>query len=123
MPYRDPVATRLAARERQRRYRERQRAAKAKAPVVALPGPAPADPVGELASWAAATLVVPAGHPLAGQPMALPDFAEAFLRAGWDAHESALACGRKNSKSAICAVLALGHLVRAAPGAGLAWRE
>ena len=67
--------------------------------------------MGELASWAAATLVVPAGHPLAGQPMALPDFAEAFLRAGWDAHESALACGRKNSKSAICAVLALGHLV------------
>ena len=111
MPYKDAVATRLAARERQRRYRERQRAAKAKAPVVVLPGPAPADPVGELASWAAATLKVPVGHPLAGQPMALPDFAERFLRAGWDAHESALACGRKNSKSAICAILALGHLV------------
>ena len=61
MPYRDPNAERMAARERQRRYRARQRAAKPKAPVVALPGPAPADPVGELASWAAATLVVPPG--------------------------------------------------------------
>ena len=29
----------------------------------------------------------------------------------WDAHESALSTARKNSKSAICAVLALGYLV------------
>ena len=50
------------------------------------------------------------GHPLAGSPMALPDYAEAFLRAGWEAHESALCIARKNSKSAICAVLALGFL-------------
>ena len=111
MPYKDAVATRLAARERQRRYRERQRAAKAQAPVVALPVALPVDPVGDFASWAAATLKVPVGHPLAGQPMALPDFAEAFLRAGWDAHESALCIARKNAKSAVCAVLALGHLV------------
>ncbi len=112
MPYKDAVATRLAARERQRRYRERQRgAAKSKAPVLVLPGPAPADPVGELARWAAATLVVPPGHPLAGQAMALPGFAEDFLRAGWSAHESALCVARKNFKSACCAILALGHLV------------
>ena len=111
MPYKDAVATRLAARERQRRYRERQRAAKSKAPVLVLPGPAPADPVGELARWAAATLKVPPGHPLAGQPMALPAFAENFLRAGWGAHESALCIARKNAKSAICAILALAHLV------------
>ena len=111
MPYRDPNAERLAARERQRRYRERQRAAKSKAVVQVLPGPAPADPVGELARWARETLVVPSGHPLAGQPMALPDFAERFLRAGWDAHESAMAISRKNAKSACCAILALGFLV------------
>ena len=111
MPYKDAVATRLAARERQRRYRERQRAAKSKAPVVALPVALPVDPVGELARWAAATLKVPPGHPLAGQPMALPDFAERFLRAGWDAHESAMAISRKNAKSACCAILALGFLV------------
>ena len=111
MPYRDPTAARLAARERQRRRRAKLKAEAARAPVLALPTAAPADPVGELAAWAAATLVVPPGHPLAGQPMALPPFAESFLRAGWGAHESAMACGRKNSKSAICAVLALGHLV------------
>ena len=121
MPYRDPTAERLAARERQRRYRARQRAAKSKTPVLAaLPATVLADPVGELAAWAAATLKVPAGHPLAGQPMALPDFAEAFLRAGWDAHESALSVARKNAKSAICAVLALGHLVGPLRRAG--WR-
>lgn len=108
MPYRDPTASRLAARERQRRRRARLKAEAGLAPVVAL---GTGDPVGELAAWAAATLKVPPGHPLAGQPMALPDFAESFLRAGWGAHESAMACGRKNSKSAICAVLALGHLV------------
>ena len=111
MPYKDAVATRLAARERQRRWRARQRAAKAQAPVVALPRPAPVDPVGELARWARETLVVPPGHPLAGQAMALPPFAEDFLRAGWSAHESAMAISRKNAKSACCAVLALGHLV------------
>ena len=120
MPYKDAVATRLAARERQRRYRERQRAAKARAPVLALPGPAPADPVGELARWAAATLKVPPGHPLAGEAMAFPDFAEDFLRAGWGAHESALCVARKNAKSAICAVLALGHLV--GPLRSVGWR-
>ena len=72
--------------------------------------PAPDDPAGELAAWAAATLKVPPGHPAAGEPMELPDFAMAFLRDGWDAHESALSIARKNAKSAICAVLALGYL-------------
>ena len=52
--------------------------------------------------------------------MALPDFAVDFLQDGWNAHESALTMGRKNSKSAICAVLALGHLVGPLRTAG--WR-
>ena len=112
MPYRDPSAARLAARERQRRRRARLRAAK---PAALLGAPAAvaavSDPVGELARWAASTLRVPPGHPLAGQPMALPDFAEDFLRAGWGSHESAMAISRKNAKSACCAILALGHLV------------
>lgn len=107
MPYKDRTAERLAARERQRRFRARRKAEKALAPV--LSGPT-ADPVGELAAWAAGSLKVPPGHPLACQPMALPDFAEKFLRAGWTAHESACCVARKNSKSAVCAVLALGHL-------------
>jgi len=110
MPYKDPTAARIAARERQRRYRERQRAKKATAAVLALPTAAPADPVADLAAWAAAELKVPPGHPAAGDPMVLPDFAEQFLRDGWTAHESALCVARKNAKSAICAVLALGYL-------------
>ena len=108
MPYRDATAARLANRERQRRRRKRLKASTPLAPVVALGA---GDPVGELASWAAATLIVPPGHPLAGQPMVLPDFAEKFLRAGWSAHESALSISRKNAKSAICAILALGYLI------------
>ena len=68
------------------------------------------DPVGALATWAAATLVVPPGHPLSGQPMALPPFAVAWLLAAWTSHESALSTARKNAKSAIAAILALGYL-------------
>ena len=105
MPYRDETASRLAARERKRRERERARSA------AVLSFQAPDDPVGELVTWSRDVLRVPPGHPRAGEPMALPDFAVDFLRAGWEAHESALAISRKNGKSAICAVLALGFLV------------
>ena len=110
MPYRDATASRLAARERKRRQRARAKAAAVVTPLAVAPV-ALADPVGDLATWAAATLRVPAGHPLAGHPMALPGFAVDFLRDGWDAHESALTMGRKNAKSAVCAVLALGFLI------------
>ena len=108
MPYRDATAARLANRERQRRRRAKLKTAVPIAPVGRLGG---ADPVGELAAWAASTLKVPPGHPLAGNPIALPAFAEKFLRAGWGAHESALAVARKNSKSAVCAILSLGYLI------------
>ena len=100
-----------------RAYRARKRATAA--PALIVPDP-PADPVGALASWAAEKLIVPPGHPLAGQPMALPDFAEAFLADGWTAHESALCVARKNAKSAVCAVLALGFLCGPLRSAG--WR-
>ena len=110
MPYKDDTARRLASRERQRRWRERQKEKKkVEAPVVPLP--VPVDPVGALAAWARDELVVPCGHPAAGQPMALPDYAEEFLRAGWGAHESACSVARKNAKSAACAILCLGFLV------------
>ena len=109
MPYKDPQAQRLAARERKRRQRARERE-KARGAAV-LPFPVPPDPVGALAEWSRAELRVPAGHPRAGKSMALPDFAIDFLRAGWDSHESALCIARKNAKSAICAVLALGFLI------------
>ena len=78
MPYKDPVAAKLASRERVRRYRKRQRIAKKLGPAaVEVTG----DPADVLAAWSASTLVVPAGHPNAGEPMTLPDYGVEFLRA------------------------------------------
>ena len=78
MPYKDPVAARLASRERVRRYHKRQSLAKKLGPsAVELAG----DPADVLAAWSASTLVVPAGHPNAGEPMTLPDYGVEFLRA------------------------------------------
>ena len=102
------------ARDRKRAQRAREAASRAHqldAAPVAVAVLDPADPIGVLASWAAETLIVPPGHPHAGEPMALPDFAVSWLMASWDAHESALSTARKNAKSAIAAVLALGYLV------------
>ena len=82
-------------------------AAKPKTPVTVFPD----DPVTALTDWSRRKLKVPVGHPRAGKPMTLPAFACDFLRDGWNAHESALSCARKNAKSAICAVLGLGFLV------------
>ena len=103
-----------SATERKRAQRARESAARAhqldaRPAVVAVVDHA--DPVGALAAWASTTLIVPPGHPRSGEPMALPDFATDWLRAPWDAHESALSTARKNAKSAIAAVLALGYLV------------
>ena len=101
------------ARDRKRAQRAREAASRAHqldaaAPTVAVVDHA--DPVGALATWAAATLVVPPGHPLSGRPMVLPPFAVAWLLAAWTSHESALSTARKNAKSAIAAILALGYL-------------
>ena len=96
--FRDPEARKLYMRA----YRARKRAEREAVVTVPPEHEIPADPVGALATWARETLVVPPGHPAAGQPMALPDFAEDFLRAGWGAHESALCIARKNAKSAVC---------------------
>ena len=60
-----------------RKHRQRQRVAKKLGPsAVELTG----DPADALAAWSAATLVVPAGHPNAGEPMALPDYGVDFLQ-------------------------------------------
>ena len=114
MPYKDPNAERLANRERQRRWRARQKMAKASA-VSLVPAPLPADPIGALAQWSRQALRVPPGHPLAGQPLTLPDYGEAFLRDALTARESLLCLGRKNAKSAIVAVFLLGRLVGRLP--------
>lgn len=116
MAGRPPIhKTAMTTRERVRRHR----AQKKQAALAACP-PIPIDPVKALADWARDTLIVPPGHPASGQPMTLPPFAEDFLRRGWNAHESALCVGRKNGKSAICAVLILGFLAGPLRRAG--WR-
>ena len=105
MPYKDPHARRMY----QRRYHadRRREARKQGQPPTSVDV---ADPVAALAEWASMQLVVPPGHPAAGQPMKLPEYAENFLRMSWGSHESALSVARKNGKSAIVAVLVLGYL-------------
>ena len=104
--YKDAAARKRAQRAREAASRAHQ--LDAAVPTVAVVDHA--DPVGVLATWAAETLIVPPGHPRSGEPMALPDFAVAWLSEAWDAHESALSTARKNAKSAIAAILALGYL-------------
>ena len=104
--YKDAAARKRAQRAREAASRAHQLGGAP--PAIAVVDHA--DPVGALAEWAAATLVVPPGHPRSGEPMALPPFAIAWLRASWTSHESALSTARKNAKSAIAAILALGYL-------------
>ena len=104
-----------SGRDRLRAFRARRKAESLhrldapRTPVVAVVDHA--DPVSALAEWSRKTLIVPDGHVRSGEPLALPDFAVDWLRGTWDAHESALSTARKNAKSAIAAVLALGYLV------------
>lgn len=111
MPYKDPAAQRLANREAQRRWRERQRAKRESGLRLVVPEPV-ADPALALAEWSAECLVVPPGHPLVGEPMALPKYGVDFLSdALADGVREALLCmARKNSKTGIVAVLCLGLL-------------
>ena len=104
-----------SGKERLRAFRARQRAESEHRldaptpPIVAVVDHA--DPVGALAEWSLTALIVPPGHPRSGEPLELQAFAVDWLRATWGAHESALSTARKNAKSAIAAVLALGYLV------------
>ena len=93
--YADAAARKRAQRARESAARSHRLDAPTP-PVVAVVDHA--DPVGALAAWAASTLIVPPGHPRSGEPMALPEFAVAWLRASWNAHESALSTARKKRK-------------------------
>ena len=61
----------------------------------------PAGMVAALADWCNETLIVPFGHPLAGQPMALPPFIADFLIDALPpgVTEALLCTARKNSKT------------------------
>ena len=101
------------------KYRARLRRAKASAAkkkVAPVQGELTGEAQGlaeELAEWCASTLVVPVGHPLAGQPMVLPDYVRLFLEEALlpEVKEALLCTARKNSKTGGIAMFLLGLLV------------
>ena len=65
------MAATVAERVRRHRERKRARAAGATELELRLRDLALTDPAGAVAEWSAAALVVPPGHPRAGEPMTL----------------------------------------------------
>ena len=107
---RHPTHARAVARETQRKLRAEAREA---SHVDITYPPIPANPAKAVSKWAAAKLVVPPGHPKAGQPMELPSYLVEFFADALkpDCMESLNCLARKNSKSGAVAVLLLAHLV------------
>ena len=58
----------------------------------ALPAETPTDPAQAVADWSRDCLIVPPGHPKAGEPMELPDYGVAFLRDVFTHSETCLLC-------------------------------
>ena len=106
-----PALAREVSRSAKQKLRDKLKEA-AKSPVIRWPDP-PADPAGAVADWAKDTLIVPPGHPKAGQPFELPEYLVDFFRSSLaaDTQESLLCIARKNSKSGAVAVLLLAYLV------------
>ena len=100
-------------REYMRSYRARRRLAEQGADedtIARQREAAGADEVDKLCAWARDRLVVPAGHPRAGEAMTLPEFGRAFLADALRHRESALIVARKNAKSAVCAIYLLARM-------------
>ena len=97
-------------RDAQRRRRAAQREEKK---VALTYPPVPDDEAGALIEWARKSLITPPGHHLEGTAMTLPDYGEKFIRDALakDCKDSLLCMGRKSGKTAIIAILVLGHLV------------
>lgn len=115
MPYKDAEQNRRRARENMRRLRaerraERESVSTSTADDVAQPV---GDPGQAIADWSRENLLVPYGHPLAGELMELPNYLQTFFSAAFapGIQEAALWISRKNAKSAGVAVAALAHLV------------
>ena len=116
MPYKNQQTAAVSNRERQRRFRDRRRNEArllALTPPETPPDVLPGDAADLLAAWCAERLIVPPGHPLAGQPMVLPEYVRAFLADVLQpAVKEALLCtARKNSKTGGIAMFLLGLLV------------
>ena len=115
MPYANPQAAAVSNRERQRRFRARKREERRLAALApSTPGPdvLPSDAADLLAAWCSERLIVPPGHPLAGQPMHLPAYVRAFLADALQptVKEGLLCTARKNSKTGGIAMFLLGLL-------------
>ena len=116
MPYANPQVAAVSNRERQRRFRDRRREEKRAAaltPPETPPDVLPVDAADLLAAWCAERLIVPPGHPLAGQPMVMPEYVKRFLAAVLQPQvkEGLLCTARKNSKTGGIAMFVLGLLV------------
>ena len=126
MPFADKAKQRAAERDSKRRARERDKAQAREdlAAKLANAPPWPDDPAGAVAEWAATRLVVPPGHPDAGQPMSLPPHAVGFLRdaLATGVREALLSTARKNAKSATIAIFGLAYLADDGPLRSAGWR-
>ena len=104
-----PERARASVRDSLRRRREAER--ESKRVVITWPPP-PADPAAALCDWARDKLIVPAGHPRAGERFELPPYLAEFFADALDesTHEAALIIARKNAKSSGVAALLLAFL-------------
>ena len=108
MPYASLEDRRKVAREGMRKRRERARVARKRVSEATWPP----DPAEAVIKWAKTSLVTPAGHPRAGQPLELPEYLAAVVRDIYrpGIREICLVIARKNAKSAAIAVVLLAHL-------------
>ena len=92
-------------KERMRAYRERKKQG--------MVQPATPIPTSSVCDWIRDTLIVPPGHPRAGEPWNLMDWQERFIDDVIDPStvEGALCIARKNGKTALVAALVLAYLV------------
>ena len=104
-----PQKARVDSREAQRKHRAK--AAESRRVVITWPDP-PADPAGALCEWTRDKLIVPPGHPKAGERFEIPEYLAAFFADALsdETHEAALIIARKNAKSSGVAALLLAFL-------------
>ena len=105
MPRRDRAAYMREYRRRKKAERAPKRLRQQKIP------DSPEEQAELVCNWAAKRLVVPPGHKNAGQAMVVPDYGRRWLSDALGHRESLICLARKNSKSAVAAILALAHLV------------
>ncbi|MYI70838.1 MAG: hypothetical protein F4103_19600 [Boseongicola sp. SB0673_bin_14] len=111
MPIKGKKTRQAYYRDRHRRLRESERRERESESSESYPR-VPDDPVQQvklLRAWSM-QLRTPPGHPRAGKPLTLPDYACEFLERALSVPESGLIIARKNAKSSILALLCLACL-------------